>query len=70
MKEQMNEYNWTQGSMDWHYLDNGKGEVIASISAYGFPICCFIGGAKAGEYTTLELAKEKLIEKCRQKRLL
>jgi hypothetical protein len=70
MKEQNMNYEWIEKPDKWHYLVVDGGEVIASISAYKFPYACFIGGASAGNYTTLEIAKEKLIEKCRKKRLL
>jgi hypothetical protein len=62
-------YEWIQKG-DWHYLVVDGGEVIASIAAFRFPFSCFIGGGGAGEYATLDIAKEKLIEKCRQKRLI
>jgi hypothetical protein len=61
---------WIEKPDKWHYLVTDDGEVIAAVSAYKFPFACFIGGAGAGEYATLEIAKEKLIEKCRLKKLL
>ena len=51
----------------WHYLVTEDGEVVGSISAFSFPFCCFIHGAKAGDYVTLEIAKEKLLEKVHHK---
>lgn len=61
---------WVEGSNKWHYLVDDDGEVVGSISAYSYPFCCYIKGASAGQYDTLELAKKKLVEKCQKKKLV
>lgn len=61
---------WLKGTVGFEHLANDQREIIGAVCDNSPVFSCFIGGARAGEYTTLDLAKEKLLEKCRKKKLL